>query len=368
MNENEVKALLNRYRSGIATDEDNALLDSWYLDFEESGPEELSMDERLRAVDAAWQYLDKENTPIRKIKTWQRVAAAASVLVFLSIGAYFVINKKTTGVDTAHLARTKFDIAPGNNKASLTLANGRVLNLSNSRSGVVINAAQIVYNDGSKVDTTENHNTTAAEQLTLATPKGGTYQLLLPDGTRVWLNAASSITFPSSFTGLNQRRVELEGEAYFEVAKNKVLPFRVSSTGQVVEVLGTHFDINTYADEPAAKTTLLEGSISLNNTLLKPGQQAKFTANGISITTADIDETMGWKNNYIVFEDEKIESVMRKIARWYNVEVVYEGEKPTDDFGGRVSRAAYVSQVLKKLELTNKVHFKVAGRRIIVTK
>jgi ferric-dicitrate binding protein FerR (iron transport regulator) len=369
MNENEVKELLNRYRSGIATDEDKALLESWYLNFEEPGTEDLSMEERLQAVDAAWQYLDKENISVREIKTWQRIVAAASILVFLSVGAYFLINKKvTSGVDTDHLANTQFDIAPGNNKASITLPNGRVLNLSNAKSTVVINAAQISYNDGSKVDTAEDHNTTNNEPLTLSTPKGGTYQIVLPDGTKVWLNAASSITFPSSFAGLNQRRVELKGEAYFEVAKNKALPFRVSSPGQVVEVLGTHFDINTYADEPTAKTTLLEGSISLNNTLLKPGQQAKVTANGISITNVDIDETMGWKNNYIVFEDEKIESVMRKIARWYNVEVVYEGEKPTDDFGGRVSRAAYVSQVLKKLELTNKVHFKVAERRIIVTK
>ena len=317
MNENEVKELLNRYRSGIATDEDKALLESWYLNFEEPGTEDLSMEERLQAVDAAWQYLDKENISVREIKTWQRIVAAASILVFLSVGAYFLINKKvTSGVDTDHLANTQFDIAPGNNKASITLPNGRVLNLSNAKSTVIINAAQIVYNDGSKVDTAEDHNTTNNEPLTLRTPKGGTYQLLLPDGTKVWLNAASSITFPSTFAGLNQRRVELKGEAYFEVAKNKALPFRVSSPGQVVEVLGTHFDINTYADEPAAKTTLLEGSISLNNTLLKPGQQTKVTANGISITNADIDETMGWKNNYIVFENEKIESVMRKIARW----------------------------------------------------
>jgi transmembrane sensor len=370
MDENEVKDLLNRYRSGTATDDDKALLESWYLNFQESGPEELGMDERLHAVNAAWQHLDKDNTPVRKIGSWPRIAAAAAILVFLSVGTYFLINRNSTaGIGTGQLAHSKFDIAPGNNKATLTLASGKVINLSNSKAGIVINAAQLAYNDGSKIDTSaKNNRSSANEKVTLSTPKGGTYQLLMPDGTKVWLNAASSITFPSTFAGLTRRNVELTGEAYFEVAKNKAVPFRVSSTGQVVEVLGTHFDINTYTDEPVAKTTLLEGSILLNKTLLKPGEQARVASGSVTVTAANIDETMGWKNNYVVFEDEKIESVMRKIARWYNVEVVYEGEKPTDDFGGRVSRGAYVSQVLTKLELTNKVHFKVAGRRIIVTK
>ncbi|EHQ24898.1 FecR family protein [Mucilaginibacter paludis] len=371
MDDNEVKELLNRYRLGTATDEDKALLESWYLDFEEPGPEELSMDERLRAVNAAWQHINGDNIPVTKIGSWRTVAAVASILVFLLVGLIFLlINRNSTaGIDTAQLAHTKFDIAPGNNKATLTLANGKVINLSNNQSGVMINAASLVYNDGSKIDTSAKSNSSRDnENITLNTPKGGTYQLLMPDGTRVWLNAASSITFPSTFSGLKQRNVQLTGEAYFEVAKNKAVPFRVASTGQVVEVLGTHFDINTYADEPLAKTTLLEGSILLNKTLLKPGEQARVTPGGVKVVIANIDETMGWKNNYIVFEDEKIESVMRKIARWYNVEVIYEGDKPADDFGGRVSRGAYVSEVLKKLELTNKVHFKIAGRRIIVTK
>ncbi|MCR8556545.1 DUF4974 domain-containing protein [Mucilaginibacter sp. BJC16-A38] len=370
MDENEVKDLLNRYRSGTATDDDKALLESWYLNFQESGLEELGMDERLRAVNAAWQHLDGGNTHVRKIGSWPRIAAAAAILVFLSIVTYFLVNRNSTaGIGTAQLAHTKFDIAPGSNRATLTLASGKVVNLSNSQSGVIINAARLVYNDGSKIDTSaKNNSSNANEKVMLSTPRGGTYQLLMPDGTKVWLNAASSITFPSTFAGLTQRNVELTGEAYFEVAKNKAVPFRVSSAGQVVEVLGTHFDINAYADEPVAKTTLLQGSILLNKTLLKPGEQARLTSGGVIVAAANVDETIGWKNNYIVFEDEKIESVMRKIARWYNVEVIYEGEKPADDFGGRVSRGAYVSQILTKLELTNKVHFRVAGRRIIVTK
>jgi transmembrane sensor len=368
MNEKEVKDLLDRYRSGTASEADRALLESWYPGYREEGTEELGMEERILAVDMVWKNLNRDEQKIRKIWSWPRVAAAALVLMSFSVGTYIYLTREKT-IDTAHLANTRFDIAPGSNKAVLTLANGKMIKLSDAKKGVVVNAAEVNYNDGSRIDTSSADNKiqkTKENLAMLSTPIGGTYQLILPDGTKVWLNAGSSIKFPVSFAGLKERKVALTGEAYFEVFKNKALPFRVVSTGQVVEVLGTHFDINTYTDEPTVKTTLLEGSVKINTVTLKPGEQARRIAGSIQVAAVNTDEVVGWKNDYIVFEDEKIESVMRKIARWYKVEVVYEGEKPTDDFGGRVKRSAYVSQVLTKLELTNKVHFSVKGRRIIV--
>jgi transmembrane sensor len=364
LSEQDIKVMLENFRQGKATDEELDLLETWYLTYREEGTENPDMAERLAAVDTVWAKLENGHRPVKRMAKWCSVAAAAILL--LSVGGYFVWQAVQVPVITvSQLAGTKKDIAPGTNKATLTIAGSGTLVLDSARTGLEVHPNDLTYDDNTRINAAL---TTDTKMLTLQTPKGGTYRLVLPDGSVVWLNAASHLSFPSSFKGQKQRQVELSGEAYFEVAKNKAMPFIVKSHGQQVEVLGTHFNINSYDDEPITRTTLLEGSVRIGATLLKPGEQAENNGTSIKTIPADVDEIMGWKNNYIVFQDEKIESIMRKISRWYDVEIVYEGIPPADDFGGRVNKRAYVSQVLKKLELTNKVHFKIQGRRIIVTK
>ncbi|MBD1387065.1 FecR domain-containing protein [Mucilaginibacter rigui] len=363
MNEQDIKVMLKNFSQGKATDKELALLEAWYLTYHEEGTENPNMAERLAAVDMVWAKLDNEHRPVKRMAKWWSVAAAAILL--LSVGSYFVWKAIQVPVITvSQLAGTKKDIAPGTNKATLTIGGSGTLVLDSARTGLEVHPNNLTYDDNTRI----NAALTDTKMLTLQTPKGGTYRLVLPDGSVVWLNAASHLSFPSSFKGKKQREVELSGEAYFEVAKNKAMPFIVKSRGQQVEVLGTHFNINSYDDEPLTRTTLLEGSVRIGATLLKPGEQAENNGTSIKTIPADLDEVMGWKNNYIVFQDEKIESIMRKISRWYDVEIAYEGTPPADDFGGRINKRAYMSQVLKKLELTNKVHFKIQGRRIVVTK
>lgn len=205
---------------------------------------------------------------------------------------------------------------------------------------------------------------------TLSTAKGETYQIKLPDGSLVVLNAASSLTYPASFTGLEMRTVKLDGEGYFEVAKNKAQPFVVESQGQKVKVLGTHFNIRSYHDDEAKKTTLIEGSVEMSaggiDKILKPGEQGKLQNNKIEVTTIDAKLATAWKDNEFMFEGESIENIMKMIERWYNVQVIYKGEKPKDKFVGGVSRFDKVSKVLGMLESTGRVRFKIEGRIIYV--
>jgi len=201
----------------------------------------------------------------------------------------------------------------------------------------------------------------------LKTPRGGTYHVTLSDGTKVWLNAASALTYTASLGKTGVRKVKLEGEAYFEVAKNKTRPFLVENQGQTVEVLGTHFNINSYTDESSIKTTLLEGSVKVNNVVLKPNQQSVLTADHkIQVNTIDAETTIAWKNGNFVFAGEHIEPIMRRLASWYNIAVVYQGKKPSGQFRGVISRHNKISEVLKMMELTGAVHFEIEGRKVYV--
>ena len=205
---------------------------------------------------------------------------------------------------------------------------------------------------------------------TITTPRGGEYQLVLPDGTKVWLNAASSLKFPSAFTG-KSRDVELTGEAYFEVAKNKERPFRVKFNNSEIEVLGTHFDVKAYKDDEEARATLLEGSIKItkNNEqrILLPGQQAtESDKKGLKISAANIEEAVAWKNGFFIFHDLDIQSIMRTAARWYDIDVNYQGNLTNKQFGGRISKYKNISGLLKNLELTGTIHFTIEGRRVTV--
>ena len=207
---------------------------------------------------------------------------------------------------------------------------------------------------------------------TITIPNGGQYQLILADGTKVWLNAASSLKFPTAFPG-KQRTVELTGEAYFEVAKNKNQPFNVKTPTQTVQVLGTHFNINAYSNEPFVKTTLLEGSVNVSSAggslLLKPGQQALLNNSGLATLKDDVDtdEAIAWRNGLFQFNDVDIKTIMRQVARWYDVDVEFKGQVPAYTFHGKISRNLNASTVLKIFELSG-INFTIEGRKIIVSK
>lgn len=311
---------------------------------------------------------------------WQKIAAAAIVLIMLSAGLYFYRNLNTASDFQQGLAKN--DLPAGSNKASLTLANGKVIDLGKagngqliSQNGLVISKAksgQLVYT----VSAVENQDPAALNII--STPRGGQYQLNLPDGTKIWLNASSSLKFPQTFAGLKERKVQLTGEAYFEVAKNKKMPFKVFGGRQLVTVLGTHFNINSYPDEPAVRTTLLEGSVKVSldptaknavSKVIIPGQQSVSTASGIAVAAADLDEVMAWQKGEFMFNNQTLKQIMANISRWYDVEIVYEKEQDKYQlFSGSISRFNKVSKVLRMLELTGHVKFKLEGRRITVIK
>jgi hypothetical protein len=306
------------------------------------------------------------------------ISIAASILLFISIGSYFYIHKKVTPEQLTQNRLLKNNIQ-SSNKATLTLANGKKIVLDDARNGKLAiqgsvaitktNNGLIIYDATDRISSTASAGPIAYNTVT--TPKGGQYQVILPDGSFVMLDAASSITYPSAFTG-NKREVILTGEAYFEVAKDRTKPFRVNvDNKQQIEVLGTHFNIQAYPDDSNIKTTLLEGSVKLlyNNkqAILRPGQMAiNDVGKSFLIKEADIYEVMAWKNNLFIFNNENIKSIMKRLARWYDIDVVFDGDMEKVNFYGNYSRAKNLSNLLKYIELTEKVHFKIEGRRVIV--
>lgn len=384
----ELLRMIQRYTDGLASDEEKKFLEAYYdrFDHEEDIINQLSASEKEAFECKIERFLMHEVDKNHGVKPmWlsiRRISAAAAVMLILSTGLYFYLNRTETKVTQVKKpAAPKHDILPGGNIAVLTLADGTRINLDNANTGTIAEQAGIKISkrsDGQLIYTIASTPVAGRSQTkdvynTIETPMGGEYQVNLPDGTRVWLNAASSLHYPASFDG-RERRVKLSGEAYFEVAANKAKPFLVESKGQLVEVLGTHFNINSYTDERTVKTTLLEGSVKVSIpgisafNFIKPGQQASVHRSGSSISVANIDveEAVAWKNGYFTFSDEDIQSIMRQVSRWYNVEVVYKGTIPSESFGGNVSKSKNISEILRILELTKVVHFKVEGRRVIV--
>lgn len=377
MKKEDLLKLLQKYNAGTCTEAEKAILESWYLQYEDPEWRQLSETERaadLEEIRASLPAADRH--PGLDLTYFTRMAAAAAILILAGVVTWFVSRQQhQRPLMTAQLE--KQDIAPGGNKATLTLGDGSVITLDDAAKGAIAEQAGITISktaEGQLIYAASGQGEKFAGPIrtnTVETPRGGQYQVELPDGTKVWLNAASSLRYPALFTG-KERRVELSGEAYFEVAHNKDMPFRVESQHQVVEVLGTHFNINSYADEPIIKTTLLEGSVRVSglqapvSEFLKPGQQAVLSNGSMKIAKVNAQEAVAWKNGYIVFENEKITSLMKKIARWYDVDIVYQGQVTDNNFNGSVSRFDNVSKVLEILELTKAVHFKVEGRKIIV--
>jgi transmembrane sensor len=314
--------------------------------------------------------------PIYKLG-WYRVVAAVIIILMLSAGGYFYFKngnpqKQIAKTDTQE-ERFKNDIPPGNNNATLILSNGEKIILDSTISGRLarqgnvnvekLGNGQITYN------TTSGSNT--ALYNTLVNPRGAKpVYLQLVDGSKIWLNTESSLHYPTAFVG-KERKVEITGEAYFEVAFNPAMPFKVSKGDAEVQVLGTHFNVNTYNNEDFIKVTLLEGSVKVKTTndngLLKPGQQARIRGDGTMeiIKDADIDEVMAWKNGQFIFRDASIETIMKQAARSYDADVVYEGKIP-GRFVAEIPRDVQMSSLLHILELTDRVHFKIDGKKITV--
>ena len=312
-----------------------------------------------------------------KVIQWPRFLVAASIILIIGAGLYFYTNQAEKNPGAVNYAQ---DIKPGKNTATLILANGKSINLSDTQSGLVVAAASLKYTDGTAVkggDSSLYENKNGRPELssaaqTIRTPRGGTYQVTLSDGTRVWLNAASSLTYSPGLNEHGERRVKLDGEGYFEVAKDKEHPFIVSSNKQEVKVLGTHFNINSYSDERSIKTTLLEGSVqvlSLGATVtLKPNQQASITGSaGINVMEVNAENVIAWKNGFFMFNDEPLAAVMQKISRWYGVEVhIADQGLLRQTVYGTISRYSNVSKVLNMLEKTGEMQFEIEGNIIKV--
>lgn len=383
MNKQEILKLIHKYNTGNCTEDEIYLLETWYLRQDKLYHKELDIDKIEHDLDLVYKDLPK---PKVKVVWWTRVAAAAVVILGLCVGLYNYYFKYS-GSDVEQTSVYSNDVSPGGNKAVLTLDNGQTIYLDSTKHGVIVNT-NLTYDDGSAVKLSTN-NSENSKLLTMQTPRGGQYQLVLPDGTKVWLNAGSSLKFPSTFTRLKERRVELNGEAYFEVAKvfldkgikhkKQRMPFIVKTTLQEVEVLGTHINVSAYSDEPITATTLIEGIVKVSSrnafaekkgsrpVILKPAEQAGTDNQGyLVVKTVNTEQVLAWKNDYFMFKDEPIQSIMRKISRWYDIDVSYEGDLSDITFLGAVSKSKNISTVLKIMESTGTVHFKIEGRRVIV--
>ncbi|TSJ38895.1 DUF4974 domain-containing protein [Mucilaginibacter corticis] len=378
------REMLVRYREGTASTEEIRLLESFYDLFDEnedlvtSDEDEMFNEFRQRVKQQVDVRIDQnlaQPKPFIYRRLLVRLSAAAALLLLIGSGIWF-FHKPTD--QSALDLQAKNRIAPGSNRAILQLANGSRIDLSSANKGVIAQQAGVAIHKNAQgilvytinAGNTTNNSGNPTGENSIITPRGGQYQVILPDGTQVLLNAASSLTYPVVFSG-GERLVKLSGEAYFEVAKDKAHPFKVSSGTQTVTVLGTHFNINAYSDETSTKTTLLEGSVEVtsgnNETRIIPGQQALLASDGqLSKKTVDPDKEVAWKNGLFSFDGDDVKTIMRQIARWYNVDISYSGALPDEKFYGEITRSSKLADVLRIMEINN-VHFDIDGRHLTVT-
>jgi transmembrane sensor len=322
--------------------------------------------------------------PARSSSWW---IAAASVLLLIGAGSsFFYIRYRAGAAAQASAAGQNLagDVAPGHYGAILTLSNGSNIVLDSAGNGQIATqgSSQVLVQNGAVVYSSSTASSTAVPPTvlynTMTTPRGRQIRIILPDGSKVWLNAASTIHYPTAFNG-NERAVELSGEAYFEIAKDKTKPFVVSAAGIRVQVLGTEFNLMAYSDEAKISTTLVDGAVRVATTtgattttgasiVLRPDEQASLSANAnrLTVSRPNMKEVLAWKEGRFRFDGANITTIMRQVARWYDVDIEYRGEVPSNEFNGSISRAEYVNKILGALERTGNVHFSLEGRKIIV--
>lgn len=410
MNKERLQELAKKYLDGTATEAEKQALHNWYntADDEELEMVFINRNEsagdiqdrifsgiRQKMVKEPGEYEPVEIAPLHRINRKRPVTwlAAAAIVGILVLGAWFFISRYNNTLSVAAKEKNtpayqKYEVQAGSDKARLQLADGTVMVLEDVKDGAIKtdNGITIKKQNGQLFyDASIAKKNGQVSYNTISTPRGGQYQVVLPDGSKVWLNASSSLRFPTAFTG-KERRVQLNGEAYFEVAKNRNMPFIATVNNTEVEVLGTHFNIMGYDDEQAVKTTLLEGSVKVQSAIgtgstgnkkqsvvLKPGEQAIALASPLTThrspliidRSPDIEQEMAWKNGMFQFNETDIPAIMRQISRWYNVEVVYEKDVPLRYFSGEIPRDVPLSKMLQLLELGG-LHFKMEDNKIIV--
>lgn len=405
MIQTQLTALIRKYLSGEANEQEKWQIEQWYESFDTSslefagGDSQMTEESLNKSLKALQEKIAQEHSAgempssrsSKRIFRWWQAAAAAIVLV-IAAGVILALwknqQRKKTGANIAVQTPTK-DFQPGGNNAVLTLANGRQIVLDSAGSGLIstqgntriikVNGGLLTYNRQSS-----NVNGESSVQYnTITTPRGGRYEVILPDGSKVWLNAASSLRFPTIFIG-NKREVEMTGEAYFEIAKNASMPFVVKKGSVEVTVLGTDFNVNAYDDESNLKVTLVEGLVRVsqvstdnrqpithNSQLLKPGQQVILSLSKDGGTEmnlqkdADINEAVAWKNNLFWFDSENIEEVCKQLSRWYNVNISIHGNIP-DLFTGSIPRDLPFSKVFEVLQKTGSIQYKIEDANTII--
>lgn len=374
----QAEELIDRYLAGDCSVEERNFVERTYTKTALNKTIEDKPLDFNRIGSESWKHiLTSVNKKAARIyPLWMQFAAAAAIVLVVSAGFWFYNSRRFV---TGHGVVVINDVLPGKNTATLTLASGKIITLGSGKTGLVIGASKLTYTDGSIV-TADLRDKTASG--TISTPRGGQYQVKLPDGTGVWLNSASTLRFSGMSAQSAVRQVELTGEAYFEVAKvvfkdkyRKIQrkPFVVKGNEQEVHVLGTHFNINNYQDLGAVTTTLVEGSVRVITrkarveNVLKPGEQSLFTANGqVKIMPANVKEVLAWKNGYFRFNGSGIDQVMTELSRWYDIEVDYQGKMSGEKFTGNISKYKNISEVLSMLSYSNAVKFKIEGRRVTV--
>ena len=369
--EKDAKKLLEKYLSGDCTPEEIAVVEDWYiqLPFEGKTPTHARIEESKQATFALLNQVKK----LGHYSLIKVVGIAASILICLTVGIY--LFKYRTQEKVLVTKRHLKDILPGRNRAVLKLADGSTVDLDQAKNGEIAiqNGIIIRKNANGELEYIIKDSASGISGSNqVSTPRGGQYQVSLPDGTKVWLNAASTLKYPYSFA-VNERLVELNGEAYFEVSKDRKRPFRVNTGKQTVEVLGTHFNINAYSDEAAIRTTLLEGAVRVSTASAKvdihPGEQSKFPY-GSSVLSVDknvdLDRVMAWKNDVFSFDNDDLKTVMRQIARWYDLDVVYKGKIGEERYVGEIPRSSNLAEVFKILEL-NHVLTEINGKTLTIS-
>lgn len=360
------RQLIQRYLNGTATDRELEV----FFSLLEKGRINPTLEEQISVeYNQVMQADQLEDSKPRRMVRWLPYAAAAAILAVLAGTWVFFLDGKrqTTGRTPADESLNAAAIAPGGNRAILSLADGRTIDLSEAENGIIVGEEGITYNDGDTL------LSAPSETLVLTTPKGGTYQVTLSDGTKVWLNAASTLRYPSRFDKAT-RAVEVYGEAYFAVERDSKRPFVVKTARQVIEVLGTEFNVAAYRDELAVKTTLINGSVSVKSTSpsssqakLKPGEQSVLTTDG-TLTTAQVDtraET-AWKNGRVSLTNVPFDELMRQLARWYNIEIMYQGNVPNVRFEGEITRDVTLEKVLDFFKDSGVVFEITNDRKLIV--